>query len=126
MAKGGNEEFIPIIFGIKELSEYVQYRKSIMTDSPALFIHRYHKRYKRLKYREMYILLYKLTNSVRGKRIRPHTFRHSIATHIYRKTKNLRGGQELLRHADIGTTQIYTHMDKEMMGQESAMAHPLA
>ena len=126
LAKGGDEDFIPIIFGIKVLSEYMGYRKSIDTDCPALFIHRYHKKLKRLQYREMYDLLYNLTISVLGRKVNPHTFRHSIATHIYRKTKNLRGVQELLRHSDISTTQIYTHMDKEMMGQESAAAHPLA
>ncbi|SDM27812.1 tyrosine-type recombinase/integrase [Halarsenatibacter silvermanii] len=49
------------------------------------------------------------------KDISPHTFRHTFATDLYRRTKNLRLVQKALGHADISTTQIYTHIvDEEM------------
>ncbi|SDM46131.1 tyrosine-type recombinase/integrase, partial [Halarsenatibacter silvermanii] len=49
------------------------------------------------------------------KDVSPHTFRHTFATDLYRRTKNLRLVQKALGHADISTTQIYTHIvDEEM------------
>jgi integrase/recombinase XerC len=60
------------------------------------------------------------------KRVHPHLLRHTFASHVLESSGDLRGVQELLGHADLGTTQIYTHLDFQHLARVYDASHPRA
>jgi integrase/recombinase XerD len=127
--KGDKERIVPIGKAAKEAVErYVakvrpKLQKKGGQDS-HLFLSRLGKKVSRVSFWKM---LKKNAKLARIKKdITPHTLRHSFATHLLERGADLRVVQELLGHADISTTQIYTHINKERLKSIHKQFHPRA
>ena len=130
IGKGDKERLVFIGEGaMKVLKEYLQGRKMLVKADDedsirALFLN---KRGRRITVRGIQYILDKiLTEALRGKRVTPHTLRHSFATHILNRGGDIRIVQELLGHASLSTTQVYTHLGIERLKKVYRQAHPHA
>ena len=93
-------------------------------DETAVFVG---KKGSRLKHRAVQLrIAYWARRKGLPSHVHPHLFRHSFATHLLESSKDLRGVQELLGHADISTTQIYTHLDFAHLARTYDASHPRA
>ncbi|MHB1359327.1 MAG: tyrosine recombinase XerC [Rhodocyclaceae bacterium] len=94
------------------------------TDEAALFVSR---RGTRLSPRAIELrLAHRAKKSGLGLHVHPHMLRHSFASHVLQSSGDLRAVQEMLGHASIGTTQIYTHLDFQHLAKVYDAAHPRA
>jgi site-specific recombinase XerD len=109
----------------KVLREYLLARRGLASaDGRGLLVNR---RGERLTVRGIQGIVEKaLRASGLAKPASPHTFRHSFATHLLNRGRDIRLVQELLGHARLSTTQIYTHLDIDRLAEEYRLAHPHA
>ena len=124
--KGSKQRDLPVgRHALRALTDWLRARPGLAApDEPALFVTqrggRLSPRAVQKRFREHGIT----AGLERG--VHPHMLRHSFASHLLESSGDLRAVQELLGHADIGTTQIYTHLDFQHLAKVYDAAHPRA
>ena len=124
--KGNKDRIVPV--GRQALKALARWQKSrhelADTDEAALFVS---NRGSRISSRSVQA---RVSHWARRQgidsNVYPHLFRHSFATHLLESSHDLRGVQELLGHANISTTQVYTHLDFQHLAQIYDQTHPRA
>jgi integrase/recombinase XerC len=122
--KGGKTRLLPVGRQAREaLRLWLRERPQLEPQDAALFIGvrgaRIHPRTVRQQVRQAGV-------QALGQHLHPHMLRHSFASHLLESSQDLRAVQELLGHADIGTTQIYTHLDFQHLAKVYDSSHPRA
>lgn len=129
IGKGDKERLVPIgQEAVRLLSHYIRYDRTQLSVQAGcedvVFLNR---RGGRLS-REMVFMMIRQTAGLAGmtKPVSPHSFRHSFATHLVEGGADLRAVQEMLGHASITTTEIYTHLDKRYLRETIQQFHPFS
>ena len=122
MGKGKKERVVPI--GEAALGAIRRYLDKRKKQGSALFLNKNGKRISTRGVRDIVEKYLKSAGIRRG--VSPHTFRHSFATHLLNRGADLRTVQELLGHANLSTTQIYTHLTTDRLKSVYDKAHPHA
>lgn len=126
--KGSKERIVPLgSVARKYVGEYLQRGRVKLIKvkaEQALFVNHHGRRLTRQGFWKI-IKKYAKVAGI-AKEITPHTLRHSFATHLLENGADLRTVQEMLGHADITTTQIYTHLTKGRLREVYAKTHPRA
>lgn len=125
--KGSKERLIPIgSSAIKWIEEYLQKSRPILAKNfkseNYLFLNQRGTKFSRMGIWK--IVSHYSKQAGIEKKVHPHTFRHSFATHLIEGGADLRAVQEMLGHADISTTQIYTHIDRDYIKLVHKKYHP--
>ncbi|HHJ13420.1 MAG TPA: tyrosine recombinase XerC [Gammaproteobacteria bacterium] len=124
--KGGKTRIVPVgRKALQAVARWLRHRPALAAaDEPALFVSR---RGKRIAPRSVQQRLarWAIKHGLDA-RLHPHALRHSCATHVLESSADLRAVQELLGHADLATTQIYTHLDFQHLARVYDVAHPRA
>ena len=124
----GKERIIPLYAGaVKALGDYVKnIRPQIVfePDETALFVNMNGERMSRQGFWK--IIKYYQEKAEIKKEITPHTLRHSFAAHLLENGADLHSLQEMLGHADISSTQVYSHLVKQKLQDVYHKAHPRA
>ena len=126
MGKGSKERYVPIgEDAIKHILYYKNHdRKNlkIIYDEDILFLNLRGKKLSRIA---VFTLVKDLAKNIGlQKNVSPHTFRHSFATHLIEGGADLRAIQDMLGHASITTTEIYTHLNTEYLRDTILSFHP--
>jgi integrase/recombinase XerD len=125
--KADKERLVPISKNaMDEINTYIHgYRKSLTISKDSENILFLNRRGKKLSRVMIFTIIKNLAAKVGlGKKISPHTFRHSFATHLINGGADLRAVQEMLGHESILTTEIYTHLDKDYLKSTVNQFHP--
>jgi integrase/recombinase XerD len=120
--KGGKERIVPV--GRQALEWLARYLSSRADGEPALFLGRGRQRLTRVGFWKI-VKRYAAQTGIH-RPISPHTLRHCFATHLLERGADLRSIQEMLGHANIGTTQIYTHVSADHLREVFQQSHPRA
>jgi len=127
VGKGNKERLVPIgAAAIHEINIYVTHHRAhispVKGHEDIVFLNRRGKGLTRV----MIFTIIKNLAEIIGlsKKISPHTFRHSFATHLIEGGADLRAVQEMLGHESILTTEIYTHIDREYLREAILLYHP--
>ena len=128
LGKGNKERTIPVGNpAIRALNAYLKDARDSLKNSKsdnALFLG---ARGKRIDQRTVRTVVYDALQAIEGiERMGPHALRHSAATHLLEGGADLRTVQEILGHASLATTQIYTHVSTERLQKAFKQAHPRA
>ncbi len=126
LGKGGKERVLPVGRQARQaLSQWLKLRPGFAAEGqPALFVS---QRGGRIHPRSVQQRLRRWGAKQGADRsLHPHLLRHSFASHILESSSDLRAVQELLGHADIATTQIYTHLDFQHLARVYDQSHPRA
>jgi integrase/recombinase XerC len=126
LGKGGKERILPVgRRALEALNRWLDQRPALAAESErALFVSR---RGERLSNRSIQSRLRRWgVKNGADQRLHPHLLRHSFASHMLESSGDLRAVQELLGHADISTTQIYTHLDFQHLAKVYDQSHPRA
>lgn len=129
IGKGNKERFVPIPgAALRALVTYLnearpELVRANVKNEGAVFLN---ARGGRLTRQSVHTLVARAGLVIGIKNLHPHTLRHSFATHLLEGGADLRVIQELLGHADISTTQIYTHVNRAHVREEYQRAHPRA
>jgi integrase/recombinase XerD len=126
LGKGSKERIIPIgrraQEGVKKYLEQVRPKFGKGQSTSDLFLSRLGKKLSRQSIWKL--IKYYAQKARITKTIKPHTLRHTFATHLLEHGADLRSVQEMLGHSDISTTQIYTHVDRERLRSVHKQFHP--
>jgi integrase/recombinase XerC len=126
--KGRKERIVPVgSRAVLALRRYLNLREQLLSrsgaDRRALFLSR---RGKRLAPRGVQRIVHRMFDAIGGDGLRVHSLRHTFATHMLDAGADLRAVQELLGHASLSTTQVYTHISVERLKKVYNQAHPRA
>jgi integrase/recombinase XerC len=125
LGKGSKQRVVPVNdSAISRINDYLLIRESFEPKEPALFLNRFGSR---LTTRAVEQNLMKLCDKASvTTHLNPHKLRHSFATELLQGGADLRSVQEMLGHASLAATQIYTHLDFEHLKAVYNNSHPLA
>ncbi|WP_319267477.1 site-specific tyrosine recombinase XerD [uncultured Draconibacterium sp.] len=125
--KADKERLVPVSGrAIEEINKYLgNYRKNLRVNKDSENILFLNRRGRKLSRVMIFTIIKNLAAKVNlDKKISPHTFRHSFATHLINGGADLRAVQEMLGHESILTTEIYTHLDKDYLKSTIHQFHP--
>jgi integrase/recombinase XerC len=124
LGKGSKVRLVPVgSFAIKAIELWLEKRAKIETNENALYIN---LRGKRISARSIQNSIKKISIAQGLPPVHPHMLRHSFATHLLESSGDLRSIQELLGHASLSTTQIYTKLDYQHLMSVYEKTHPRA